>query len=867
MNPQYQLQHPLFSKPDTFGSENVNYNSNEIPPNDNSPQFNHPQSLNPNTNPNDQIDNNNNNNNIMIYLNNQNEPQDQYQEPDINTSNYEKIQELMESKKIINTLRSIKVSSSVNYDDIKLLPSLFLDMQEALKKSNANVLELKETIKDKIQTEKKLRMRLKENDTQIKSLTEAIYKLKSKNNECKLAIEKLKLENTNLNQNSEYVSTLKRKYEEVLTDNKSLKRKIENLQIQTDATNEENENLKQLKTELENKNKNYKYKKAELENKLTNIQECLDEMKNMKQQIKHLMNTSSKMKDTINTLENEKKQLKEDNIKHMTIIKSMKTELKNHLTEKISLVKSIEAFKNDLSHYEELKKKYTELYEDFGNILKENKELRIEIQEKKFTDNDLNKLTEKYETELYTNKTLLNIWKRNFLEIAKFKLINYDNQDNNSSTIEQFIQIDNNYISNAPNDIKETSSKVINYFKNLIEQENYKTVNLRQLKELLSQEQERNSYMKDKLQKEVLLRRKIHNRYMYIRGNLRVMCRIRPFLPSEIINKKSQMETFYISNDTISIKEINKNTLKTFEFDYIFDHKSSQNEVYEEATLLIQSMLQGNNVCIIAYGQTCTGKTYTIQGPDLHNNAGIAIKAAKEIFEMLNTVSQLYTSTRLTLTIIEIYNEQIYNLLDDTTPSLNMYENASGNLIIPDLTPITISSFTEVVKLFKLASKFRHTSTTEYNDRSSRSHCVFTFKLKMVRTDGEIVRSTLNIIDLAGSERISKSKNEDELIKKEAICINLSLHALSSVLNAISTKASHVPYRDSKLTHFLKESLGEDFNILLMLHISPHVRDLGETISTLQFGTRIVKICKHKTGRDKINLIANTYIGNDVKNE
>ena len=495
--------------------------------------------------------------------------------------------------------------------------------------------------------------------------------------------------------------------------------------------------------------------------------------------------------------------------------------------------------------------KYQDLCEDYNKILNENEELKEEFKSKKVED--LSKLKEKYEEEVFELKSLINLWKNNFLEISKFKLLNYDIKSHQE--IENIIDIDQNYIENAPSNIKEISKKVLDYFKLLIEQENYKTIDLRKLKDSLSLEQEKVHILSQKLNNEKFLRRKIHNRYMYLRGNLRVMCRVRPFLSSEKINKKSQMETLVINNDSISVFQENKQE-KNFEYDYIFDTKSTQKDVYEEVTLLIQSMVQGNNICIIAYGQTCTGKTYTIQGPN-SKNPGIVPRAAKELFLILNNFakSDYFESIRLSLTIIEIYNEQIYNLLEESTPNLNMYEDASGNLIIPDLNPISINSYEEASKLFKLAAKFRHTSSTEYNDRSSRSHCIFSFQLKIKGKDGRIIRSTLHIIDLAGSERLSKSQNKDEKLKKESICINLSLHSLSTVLNSIALKANHIPYRDSKLTHFLKDSLNENYNILLLLLVSPNNKDLPETISTLQFGERIVKICHHKTGKDKIQFL------------
>ena len=504
-----------------------------------------------------------------------------------------------------------------------------------------------------------------------------------------------------------------------------------------------------------------------------------------------------------------------------------------------------------MGEFDEIKIKYKEMLEEFNKISNENEELKEELQSKNIED--INKLKEKYETEVFELKSLINIWKNNFLEISKFKLINYNIKSHQE--IESIIDIDENYIENAPSEIKDISKKVLEYFKLLIEQENYKTVDLKHLKESLISEQEKVNILSHKLKNEKFLRRKIHNRYMYLRGNLRVMCRVRPFLPSEKINKKSQIETMVINNDSISIFQENKQE-KNFEYDYIFDTKSTQKDVYEEVTLLIQSMVQGNNICIIAYGQTCTGKTYTIQGPN-SKNPGIVPRAARELFLILNNFnkSNFFESIRLSMTIIEIYNEQIYNLLEESTPNLNMYEDASGNLIIPDLNPISINSFDEANKLFKLAAKFRHTSSTEYNDRSSRSHCIFSFQLKLTGKDGRIIRSTLHIIDLAGSERISKSQNKDEKLRKESICINLSLHSLSTVLNSIALKANHIPYRDSKLTHFLKDSLNENYNILLILLVSPNVKDISETISTLQFGERIVKICHHKTGKDKIQFL------------
>ena len=780
-------------------------------------------------------------------------------------NNIEKIQQLLESKRILSTLRTIKSNNSINYEDIKLLPTLFVDMQEALKKSNANVLELKETIKDKLDSEKNLKDKIKEIEAENKKIMEKLYQHKTKENEMKQKFDELKYENLNLNQNLEYNSTIQKKFENLVLENKNLKRLNNELNKKIETYEEEINFLNKSKKDLELKNKKFKNAQGLLQNEISNIEEYLEDVKNFQIEIKKMQHEISTIKDLNKKLEDDKKKALKENYNYINTIKDMKIELKNLLNEKMNLIKEEKDLKNKLQEQQkkneilsnniketdDIKIKYKEIMEENNKLITENEELKEELKSKNLED--IQSLKEKYETDVFELKSLINIWKNNFLQISKFKLINYDIKIHQE--IENIIDIDENYIEKAPEEMKEISKKVLEYYKLLIEQESYKTIDLRNLKDSLLSEQEKVHILTQKLKNEKYLRRKIHNRYMYLRGNLRVMCRVRPFLPSEKINKKSQMETMIINNDSISICQENKQE-KNFEYDYIFDTKSTQKDVYEEVTLLIQSMVQGNNICIIAYGQTCTGKTYTIQGPN-SKNPGIVPRAARELFLILNNFSKsnYFESIRLSLTIIEIYNEQIYNLLEESTPNLTMYEDASGNLIIPDLNPISINNFDEANKLFKLAARFRHTSSTEYNDRSSRSHCIFSFQLKLTGKDGRIIRSTLHIIDLAGSERISKSQSKDEKLRKESICINLSLHSLSTVLNSIALKANHIPYRDSKLTHFLKDSLNENYNILLILLVSPNVKDISETISTLQFGERIVKICHHKTGKDKIQFL------------
>ena len=775
-------------------------------------------------NTNNNIINNNNNNNFN-FNNNLN--------TGYSNNSIEKLQELLESKKLINTLYSIKTSTSLNmnYEEIKFLPNLFLDLQEALKKSNQNVLELKEAIKEKINSEKNLKEKLKEMEKENKDLKDKIYLCKTKETE---------LINDNLN--------LKQK----ISSNLDMKSKLEEALLEI-------KKLRKLNEELVLKIKKYKNNYGILQTEINTINE-----KNGK-----------------------------DSFSYMNTIKEMKTELKNYLTEKMGLLQEINNFENIISRLKEenlsLKEKLEQsekTKEQFEHLFNEYKKLNQEqlsniksnsliFNENSYIGNDNNKdllatINDNYDKKEFDLKSEVNIWKNNFLNITKFKLYNFEPKY--LKNIENLLNIDEKYILNAPPEKIEISEKVLNYCKNLIEEINCNTINMKELKESLTKEQENNLKLLELLEKEKYLRRKINNRYMYLRGNMRIMCRLRPFLPNEIKNKKSQMETIVIQNNSVIINEDNK-TPKNFEFDYIFNQQSTQEDVYEEVNMLIQSMVQGNNICIMSYGQTCTGKTYTIQGEQ--NNEGIASRAARELFEtidhllgksnskhknskkniLIDSSNKYFTKARFTLTIIEIYNEQIFNLLEESTPNLSIYEDSNGNLNIPELSPVNINNFEEASKLFKLAEKFRRTASTEFNERSSRSHCIFSFHIKLIDNENNITRSTLHVIDLAGSERINKAQNSNEKIKKESISINLSLHSLSNVLNSIANKSNHIPYRDSKLTHYLKESLSENYNILLLLHISPNVKDLSETISTLQFGERIAKICHHKTGKEKIQFL------------
>ena len=281
--------------------------------------------------------------NILVQSDNENEIQ--YKPNPIIESNAERIQELLESKRFINTMRSIQDSNILNYEEIKLLPSLFLDMQEALKKSNENVLELRDTIKEKIILEKKLKIKIKEYEKEIKSLRESCYRHKGKENEFKQLYEKIKLDNINLAQNIDFANSLQKKNEKLIFENNNLKKDNEELISKIDNYEEYINSLNKIKGDLEQKNKKYKNAHGILQNEINSIEEHLKDIKVFQSQIKKMQSETNKMKNIIDNLEKENKILKDDNIKYLYNIKSLKTELKSQLSEKISIVNELNSLK------------------------------------------------------------------------------------------------------------------------------------------------------------------------------------------------------------------------------------------------------------------------------------------------------------------------------------------------------------------------------------------------------------------------------------------------------------------------------------------------------------------------------------------
>lgn len=377
-----------------------------------------------------------------------------------------------------------------------------------------------------------------------------------------------------------------------------------------------------------------------------------------------------------------------------------------------------------------------------------------------------------------------------------------------------------------------------------------------QQKEHIHELQERLTEAEYKVIEGEKLRKKLHNTILELKGNIRVFCRVRPVLPEE----SNVTETKFISYPTSTeacgrgIDLLQNGQKHSFTFDRVFVPDSSQEEVFVEISQLVQSALDGYKVCIFAYGQTGSGKTHTMMGmPGLPEQKGLIPRSLEQIFQSRQTLQSRGWKYDLQVSMLEIYNETIRDLLptsrscsdmsraENSTPGKQyaIKHDANGNTHVADLTIVDVHSSREVSYLLNQASQSRSVGRTQMNEQSSRSHFVFTLRISGVNESTEQqVQGILNLIDLAGSERLSKSGSTGDRLK-ETQAINKSLSSLSDVIFALAKKEDFVPFRNSKLTYLLQPCLGGDSKTLMIVNLSPDPSSLGESLCSLRFAARV----------------------------
>ncbi|KAJ6332515.1 hypothetical protein OIU77_008564 [Salix suchowensis] len=362
--------------------------------------------------------------------------------------------------------------------------------------------------------------------------------------------------------------------------------------------------------------------------------------------------------------------------------------------------------------------------------------------------------------------------------------------------------------------------------------------------------------------------RHLYNQVQDLKGTIRVYCRVRPFLRGQS-NGQSTVD-FIGENGNIMIANPLKNgkeARKVFSFNKVFGTNVTQDQIYADTQPLVRSVLDGYNVCIFAYGQTGSGKTYTMSGPDLTSEQtwGVNYRALRDLFQISKTRGDVI-KYEVGVQMVEIYNEQVRDLLVSdgsnrrypskltfTACSLKFYKLSAkflsrgvdftltirtldirnnsqlNGLNVPDASWIPVSSTQDVLNLMRIGQR----------NRAVVSLTVHVYGKELV--SGSILKGCLHLVDLAGSERVDKSEAVGERLK-ESQHINRSLSALGDVISALAQKSPHVPYRNSKLTQILQDSLGGHAKTLMFVHINPELNSIGETISTLKFAERVSSI-------------------------
>jgi len=342
-------------------------------------------------------------------------------------------------------------------------------------------------------------------------------------------------------------------------------------------------------------------------------------------------------------------------------------------------------------------------------------------------------------------------------------------------------------------------------------------------------------------------------------ANVKVFCRIRPenekeklsgmktcIIPASENSVKIFTESIGIDTGKDSSKNKSDNT-QTFTFDGVFAPEEEQENIFNVvAKPLINGALEGINGTLFCYGQTSSGKTYTMEG--IHNDTklmGVIPRMMQYIFILIEKAnSDIEYSVKCQY--YQIYNEKIQDLLDIRKKDLAIREDKNKGIWVEDCTEAYVSSQEEMYAVFKEGSNNRTVSATNMNKGSSRSHSLFVVTLFQRNTiTGSSKTGRIYFVDLAGSEKMSKTGIEGGTGLKEAQNINKSLMTLGMVINSLTEGAKHIPYRDSKLTRVLQESLGGNSMTNLVITCSPNFMNQSETMSTLRFGQR-AKLIKNK---------------------
>ena len=335
---------------------------------------------------------------------------------------------------------------------------------------------------------------------------------------------------------------------------------------------------------------------------------------------------------------------------------------------------------------------------------------------------------------------------------------------------------------------------------------------------------------------------------------VRVVIRCRPLSKKETAEGREKVVNMDHKNGEILVQKSVDEVPKRFTFDCVYDENTHQKDIFDETAFpIIENILEGYNGTIFAYGQTGTGKTHTMSGVlDSEELKGITPRAFETIFKSINIDETKQYLVRASY--LEIYKEEVLDLLNKGgVQKLELKEKPGSGVYVKDLSAVLVENPEKLMEIMIKGNKNRHVGQTKMNHESSRSHSIFTVTVECaeVGADGKahIKVGKLNMVDLAGSEKQSKTQSEGERFE-EAIKINLSLTTLCHVISSlVDGKAKYVPYRDSKLTRLLQDSLGGNTKTVMIANVGPADYNMDETLSTLRYASR----AKHIQNKPRIN--------------
>eukprot|EP00054_Salpingoeca_dolichothecata_P024883 m.171183 g.171183 ORF g.171183 m.171183 type:complete len:769 (-) comp25172_c0_seq2:254-2560(-) len=336
--------------------------------------------------------------------------------------------------------------------------------------------------------------------------------------------------------------------------------------------------------------------------------------------------------------------------------------------------------------------------------------------------------------------------------------------------------------------------------------------------------------------------------------NVKVAVRCRPMGDTEVEDKRERCVEMDTRRGAITVTNPKDGQPKSFTFDDIFDWNSEQIDIYNTtARPIVDAVLQGFNGTIFAYGQTGTGKTYTMEGiRNDPNKRGIIPNSFEHIFQEIAQTQGKEFLVRASY--LEIYTEEIRDLLSkNQKQKLILKEKPDSGVYVKDLSSFVVKSVKEIEHVMSVGNKNRMVGCTDMNKHSSRSHAIFIITVECSETgpDGEnhIRVGKLNLVDLAGSERQGKTHATGQRLA-EGIKINSSLSALGNVIaHLVDGKSKHIPYRNSKLTRLLQDSLGGNAKTVMLANIGPADYNFDETVTTLRYANR----AKNIKNKPKIN--------------